>query len=660
MLAIQEGAAARTVRRRTAVGVALVLAGGAMFAQAPPLNPSAPAASSCVVPESANPVTPSAPACANSILTAYDGLLVFAPHPDDETLGFAGLIAAYLEQKKPVEVIVTTDGDAYCEACRLWKSSSVQGATCSAADLSNLATPEIDSFGEVRRGESAAAAQALGRQPPTFFGYPDTGLAAAWRNLEAGEPGKPLRRSDFSRCKDCEHCAGGYGEGPETAFSADTLMASLRDRLARTSGRTLLATTHGLDGHPDHAALGHFVERLNGELAQPRAIAYAVIHAHTRKTYFHPDCWYPRPAAPVCPCAGEEGCATADPTWVATASQERFRPDWPSELPDDAEYGAERQLCLPPELYRGPAAKKLLAVRAYASQLGALARAGQHPPGLDNLMDCNGYLISFVRRSEAFALAEPPPPGESFVSFGTYTAEEDARVVADFAGLRVADVSDAMDAVGLRDVGLVDPEIGAAWRDSEGFAHRIAGIAVTARYVPTNRAAPALDEASFADWEGDWYERLSSEPFAERLRSGAVVVIDAHDDGDTGSIGSYNVLEWKRRGAVGVVTSGGARDTDEIAKQRVPLYARRLGRGIRPGRNQIESIQRPVTLGGVLVRPGDVVVADGDGVIVVPRERAAAVARLARRVLEDDKAGRRELYRQLGLPADSSVLPQRP
>jgi regulator of RNase E activity RraA len=87
----------------------------------------------------------------------------------------------------------------------------------------------------------------------------------------------------------------------------------------------------------------------------------------------------------------------------------------------------------------------------------------------------------------------------------------------------------------------------------------------------------------------------------------------------------------------------------------VPLYFRRPGRGIRPGRNEIESVNRPIVCGGVLVVPGDVVVADGDGVLVVPRAVAADVAGYARRILEGDKEGRRRLYEKLGLPKDRSV-----
>ena len=108
-------------------------------------------------------------------------------------------------------------------------------------------------------------------------------------------------------------------------------------------------------------------------------------------------------------------------------------------------------------------------------------------------------------------------------------------------------------------------------------------------------------------------------------------------------------------GAVGVVTDATARDTDEVITEQVPLYLRKPGRGIRPGRNEVESVNRPVVVGGVLVKPGDVVVADGDGVVVVPRDVALKVAEFAHKIIESDKAGRRELYKKLGLPDDPSV-----
>jgi len=246
--------------------------------------------------------------------------------------------------------------------------------------------------------------------------------------------------------------------------------------------------------------------------------------------------------------------------------------------------------------------------------------------------------------------------GKSFLETTVYTEAQDKETLELFDGLRVADCTDGMDAVGLPGVGLMDPAIHPLWKDTEAFTHRFIGIAVTARYVPTQRAwAGRLPEEEYDAWSGKWYGELSPEPFVDLIRPGAAVVLDDALDADVGSIGSNNILAWKLAGMVGVVTNATSRDTDEIITEGVPLYFRHPGRGIRPGRNEIESVNRPIVCGGVLVMPGDVVVADGDGVLVVPRGVAADVARYARRIMDGDKAGRRGLYEKLGLPSDPSV-----
>jgi regulator of RNase E activity RraA len=56
-----------------------------------------------------------------------------------------------------------------------------------------------------------------------------------------------------------------------------------------------------------------------------------------------------------------------------------------------------------------------------------------------------------------------------------------------------------------------------------------------------------------------------------------------------------------------------------------------------------------------MVRPGDMIVADGDGVLAVPVEHAEAVAAVARGILDSDKRGRRKLYETRGLPPDSTI-----
>ena len=252
--------------------------------------------------------------------------------------------------------------------------------------------------------------------------------------------------------------------------------------------------------------------------------------------------------------------------------------------------------------------------------------------------------------------ADIPRSGTNFIPTQVYSEEEDARLLKLFEGLRVADVSDGMDAVGLQNIGLMNPEIHPLWKDTKEYKHRFIGIAVTTRYVPSQKPpAGKMETAEFDKWVGNWYSKYSPEPFVPLLRKGSALVIEEAPDADVGSIGSNNILSWKLRGCVGVVTSATARDTDEIITQQIPLYYKKPGRGIRPGRNEVESVNRPVVCGGVLVMPGDVIVADGDGVIVVPRAVAEQVASYAHKIIDEDKAGRRRLYERLGIPADSSV-----
>jgi 4-hydroxy-4-methyl-2-oxoglutarate aldolase len=233
-----------------------------------------------------------------------------------------------------------------------------------------------------------------------------------------------------------------------------------------------------------------------------------------------------------------------------------------------------------------------------------------------------------------------------------------------YKGARVTDVVDAMVTCGYMDVGVMDPEIAPLWRDVNDMSHVFAGIAVTVRYGPTNRpmhpGADLTDPANYQvyrKWRGMWYNQLSSEPFREHIKQGSVIVMDNKDDNDTGSTGSKNIMDWKERGAVGLVTAGGIRDIDEIILQKNPVYTNYLkrGRGERIGRNEVIDIQRPVVVGGVLVHPGDVVVADSDGVVVVPRRVAVRVGQIAYMELVDDVGGRREFYKRLGKEYDHTT-----
>jgi 4-hydroxy-4-methyl-2-oxoglutarate aldolase len=259
-------------------------------------------------------------------------------------------------------------------------------------------------------------------------------------------------------------------------------------------------------------------------------------------------------------------------------------------------------------------------------------------------------------QAEKSADSEALRAGKNFLATAIHSEAEDRRLLALYQGLRVADVADGMDAAGLQNIGLMDPAIHPLWRDTEHFSHRFSGVAVTARYVPTqDPPAGKMAVAAYDEWAGDWYDRRSTEAYFDLIRPGTALVIEEAPNADVGSIGSYNILEWQNKGCVGVVTSATARDTDEIITERVPLYFKGPGRGIRPGRNELESVNRPIVCGGVLVMPGDIIVADGDGVVVVPRAHAEAVASYARKIMENDKEGRRDLYQKAGLKEDDSV-----
>src|SRR4029453_10025507 len=96
----------------------------------------------------------------------------------------------------------------------------------------------------------------------------------------------------------------------------------------------------------------------------------------------------------------------------------------------------------------------------------------------------------------------------------------DSAILEMFKGLRVADVSDGMDIVGLKDVGLLGTEITALWKDIDSFSHFFCGIALTVRYVPTNRNTTPANIKDYKNWRDQWYTTISGEPFIDSIKPG--------------------------------------------------------------------------------------------------------------------------------------------
>ena len=222
-----------------------------------------------------------------------------------------------------------------------------------------------------------------------------------------------------------------------------------------------------------------------------------------------------------------------------------------------------------------------------------------------------------------------------------------------YKDIRFSDVIDGMDLIGLQDIGLMDNDIRPLWRDTDKLTHKVVGFAVTVRYVPTDirvgvNSFKTVEEAKA--WKNKQYGRANDAGWVKSGKRGDVVVMDINGVFECGNIGSNNTLGWSQKGFAGVITNGGARYADEIIKTgKIPVYCRNgySTRGIRPGRMIIESYNFPISCAGVLVYPGDLIVADGDGVIVVPHEHALEVGKLAKEIMTGDQSSRTQQLKEL-------------
>ncbi|MBN9404301.1 MAG: RraA family protein [Burkholderiales bacterium] len=123
----------------------------------------------------------------------------------------------------------------------------------------------------------------------------------------------------------------------------------------------------------------------------------------------------------------------------------------------------------------------------------------------------------------------------------------------------------------------------------------------------------------------------------DQLEPGDVLVVDGEGDTSRALVGEIMMTSARVRGAVAFVMDGAIRDAQAFEEHAFPCWARGISlRG--PYKDGPGSINVPVSLAGMLVNPGDVIVADGDGVVAVPQALAAQVADLARKKVSDEQA----------------------
>jgi regulator of RNase E activity RraA len=144
------------------------------------------------------------------------------------------------------------------------------------------------------------------------------------------------------------------------------------------------------------------------------------------------------------------------------------------------------------------------------------------------------------------------------------------------------------------------------------------GEAYTLRYIPAREDLNPLSVFQNRDHP----QRKA----VEECPPGAVLVIDSRKDARAASAGGILVSRLMKRGVAGVVTDGGFRDSPEIARLTMPAYHNRPSAPTNLTHHQALDINVPIGCGDVPVWPGDVVVGDGEGVIIIPAHLADEIA----------------------------------
>lgn len=194
-----------------------------------------------------------------------------------------------------------------------------------------------------------------------------------------------------------------------------------------------------------------------------------------------------------------------------------------------------------------------------------------------------------------------------------------------FTDLATPTIANALDDVGFEGV-------------MHGISPMVPGTRCAGRAVTVRQASGERGSFASADFQVGH--------MIDAAAAGEIIVVDngGRAVSTWGGLATY-AAKVKRLG--GLVVDGGVRDREEMVEHGFPVFARHMTPLTGRTRLKVTAINEVVSCGGVRVRAGDIIVADGSGVVCVPVEHAAEVARLARGYAADDKLAEAELARGL-------------
>jgi LmbE family N-acetylglucosaminyl deacetylase len=196
-------------------------------------------------------------------------LIIFAPHPDDETLGAGGLIKRVVDSGGKVQVVFVSGGDSFREAVK------------KNFHLTNPAEEDFIAFGQLRQREALKALWTLGVQPGRviFLGFPESGLDHLWK--EHWSPKDPYTSPYTGK----DYPPYPNRLDPQAHYDGVDLVTEIK-KILKSFSPTMVVIPHPYDGQSDHVATASFVlealegvEREEKALPQPHILTYLIHHS---------------------------------------------------------------------------------------------------------------------------------------------------------------------------------------------------------------------------------------------------------------------------------------------------------------------------------------------------------------------------------------------